>query len=97
MAKEILTVTPDILINLFNQRVSLESQVTLSVLTRDLEGTPFSSSDVGVPEFLITIYQPRSSTHLNYAGTALARVQAGMVDLDMGYERIQPGFTSLGR
>ena len=96
-AQENLTVTPDFRINLFNQRVSLESQVTLSVLTRDLEGTPFSSSDLGVPEFLITIYQPRSSTHLNYAGTALARFQSGMFDLDIGYERIQPGFTSLGR
>src|SRR5690625_6286074 len=86
-AQENLTVTPDFRINLFNQRVSLESQVTLSVLTRDLEGTQSSSSDLGVPEFLITIYQPRSSTRLNYAGTALARFQSGMFDLDIGYER----------
>lgn len=96
-AQENLTITPDFRINLFNQRFSLESQVTISAFTRDLDGAPLSSSDLGLPDIFITIYQPRASTRVNYAGTALARFQSGMFDLDVGYERIQPGFTSLGR
>ncbi|MCC5940591.1 MAG: hypothetical protein JJU37_03550 [Balneolaceae bacterium] len=95
--QENLTVTPDFRVNLFDGRFTLESQFTASVFTRDLEGEPFSSSDLGIPVFFTTIYQPRASTHVNYAGKALAGFRSDFFDLNIGYERIQPGFMSLGR
>lgn len=95
--QENLTLTPDFRVNLFNGRLTVESQFTASVFTRDLEGEPFSSSDLGIPGFITTIYQPRVSTHVNYAGKALAGFRSGLFDMNIGYERIQPGFMSLGR
>ncbi len=95
--QENLTITPDFRVNLFNDRFTLESQFTASVFTRDLDGEPFSASDLGIPVFFTTIYQPRSSTHVNYAGKALAGFRTDFFDLNLGYERIQPGFMSLGR
>jgi len=95
--QENLTLTPDFRVNLFNGRLTLESQFTASVFTRDLDGAPFTSSDLGIPGFITTIYQPRVSTHLNYAGKALAGFRSDFFDMNIGYERIQPGFMSLGR
>ncbi|MCC5907296.1 MAG: hypothetical protein JJU13_13880 [Balneolaceae bacterium] len=95
--QENLTLTPDFRMNLFDGRFTLESQFTASVFTRDLEGEPFSSSDLGIPVFFTAIYQPRASTHVNYAGKALAGFRSDFFDMNIGYERIQPGFMSLGR
>ncbi len=95
--QENLTLTPEFRVNLFDGRLTLESQFTTSVFTRDLEGEPFSSSDLGVPVFFTAIYQPRASTHVNYAGKALAGFRSDFFDMNIGYERIQPGFMSLGR
>jgi hypothetical protein len=95
--QENLTLTPDFRVNLFNGRLTLESQFTASVFTRDLDGDPFSSDDLGIPGFITTIYQPRVSTHINYAGKALAGFRSDIFDMNIGYERIQPGFMSLGR
>jgi hypothetical protein len=95
--KENLTVTPDFRVDLFEGRFSLESQVTVSAFTRDLNSSKFSSSDLDIPEFFTAIYQPRVSTRLNYAGHAMATFQSDPFDITVGYERVQPGFASLGR
>ncbi|TVQ06156.1 MAG: hypothetical protein EA359_01545 [Balneolaceae bacterium] len=95
--QENLTITPDFRVNLFSGRLTVESQFTASVFTRDLEGDPFSSSNLDIPGFVTTIYQPRVTTHINYAGKAMAGFRSDLLDLNIGYERIQPGFMSLGR
>lgn len=95
--QENLTITPDFRVNLLEGRFTLESQFTASVFTRDLKGEPFSASDLGIPVFFTTIYQPRASTHVNYAGKAMAGFRFDVFDLNLGYERVQPGFMSLGR
>ena len=95
--QENLTITPDFRVNMFDGRFTLESQFTTSVFTRDLEGEPFSASDLGIPVFFTTLYQPRATTHVNYAGKAMAGLRFDVFDLNLGYERVQPGFMSLGR
>jgi len=95
--QENLTITPDFRADFFEGRFSLESQVTVSAFTRDLNSSKFSSSDLDIPRFFTEIYQPRVSTRLNYAGHAAATFQSDPFDMTIGYERVQPGFASLGR
>lgn len=95
--QENLTITPDFRVDFFEGKFSLESQVTVSAFTRDLNSSKFSSSDLDIPAFFTQIYQPRVSTRLNYAGRAMATFQSDLFDMAVGYERVQPGFASLGR
>ncbi|WP_234567713.1 hypothetical protein [Rhodohalobacter sp. 614A] len=95
--QENLSITPDFKVDFFGGRFSVESQVTVSAFTRDLKSSSLSSSDLDLPYFVTSIYQPRVSTRLNYAGHAAASFQSNPFDLMVGYERIQPGFISLGR
>ena len=94
--KENLSLTPDFSIGFFDGKLNLESQVTVSVFTRDLNSSKISSDDLGIPGFVTGIYQPFVSTKINYAGKALADFRSDLFDLGVGYERIQPGFFSLG-
>ena len=93
--QENLTITPDFRVDLWKGKFSLESQVTVSAFTRDLNSSPISSSKI--PGIVTFIYEPTVSTRLNYAGEASASFQSNPFDLTLGYERIQPGFISLGR
>lgn len=95
--QENLSLTPDFRVELFQDRFSFESQFTVSAFTRDLNSATISSSELAVPGLLTSIYQPTVSTRINYAGHATATFQSIPFDLMVGYERIQPGFVSLGR
>jgi hypothetical protein len=94
--KENLTLTPDARISLFDGTFSLKSQVTVSAYTRDLNSAEVPISDLGLPRFLSNIIQPHVSSRLNYAGKASAQLNLNQFGLQVGYERIQPGFRSLG-
>lgn len=93
--QENLTITPDFRVDLWEGKFSLESQVTVSAFTRDLNSSSISSSKI--PGIVTFIYEPTVSTRLNYAGQASASFQSNPFDLTIGYERIQPGYVSLGR
>lgn len=95
--KENLTITPDFRIDLFEGTVSLESEVTVSVYTRDLESENMSFDDIRVPSFFTNIYQPKNTSRVNYAGHSSLFFVSNPFDLTIGYERVQPGFISLGR
>ncbi len=96
-ARENLTITPDFRFDFFDGRFSLESEVTVSAYTRDLESSHIELDDIGIPSFFANIYQPRNTSRINYAGEAYANFISDPFDLTLGYERIQPGFVSLGR
>ena len=94
--KENLSLTPDFRIGFFDNRLNLESQVTVSVFTRDLNSARISPNDLEIPGFITGVYHPYVSTRVNYAGKAFADLRTDLFDLGVGYERIQPGFISLG-
>lgn len=94
--KENLSLTPDFRIGLFDGMLNLESQVTVSVFTRDLNSSKIAREDLEIPGFITGIYHPFVSTRVNYAGNARADFRTDLFDLGLGYERIQPGFISLG-
>jgi len=95
--RENLTVTPDFQVHFFDGRFTIGSEVTASVFTQDLNSDVVSVSEAGVPSFFTSIFTPRASTKVNYAGIADASLNLDMFNLGFGYERIQPGFESLGR
>jgi hypothetical protein len=94
--KENLTLTPDTKVSIFDGKISLESQVTFSAFTRDLNSTEVPLSSTGVPGFLSNLMQPHQSSRINYAGRAAANLRLDQFGFEVGYERIQPGFRSLG-
>jgi hypothetical protein len=94
--KENLSLTPDFRVGLFDGMLNIESQVTVSVFTRDLNSSKISRDDLEIPGFITGIYHPFVSTRVNYAGNARADFRTDLFDLGLGYERIQPGFISLG-
>lgn len=95
--RENLTLTPDFQVDIFKGRLTIGSEVTTSLYTRDLNSGSFSLEEAGVPRFFSSFYTPRSSSRINYAGTANANLNLDLFNLGLGYERVQPGFRSLGR
>lgn len=89
---ENLTVTPDIGISMFDGRLRVETEATLSAFTRDTR-TREVSVGVPVPEVLFT---PRVGSRVDYAGLSQLEVDLEAFQLDAAYERVQPGFRSLG-
>ncbi|MDZ7757741.1 hypothetical protein [Rhodohalobacter sp.] len=95
--QENITLTPDFQVLLFSGKLKLNSEVTVSYFTRDLNSSRIDIGESDIPDFLKGILQPRESSKLNYAGIANAELALDLFRLAMGYERIQPGFESLGR
>jgi len=94
--KENFTVTPNVQIGLFNQALTLAGEVTASAFTRDLNSPKIPQNSIKIPGFLTGIMRPHTSSRLNYAGQASADLEMDQFGLKLGYERIQPGFNSLG-
>lgn len=95
--RENLTLTPDFRVRLFDGALTIGSEVTLSALTRNLNSKIISVDGTPVPAFITNIYKPRTSSRVNYAGSAEIGLTLDMMGLNMGFERVQPGFRSLGR
>lgn len=83
-----VSITPDVGVSLLGRRLFLESQVTVSMMTRDLTAPDLD----GAPSFLPI----RRSSHVDYAGEAAARLNMPMVSVNASYQRVEPGFESLG-
>ncbi|MCC5933680.1 MAG: hypothetical protein JJU35_05485 [Balneolales bacterium] len=94
--QENLTLSPDFQLSLFSRRVHFQAQNTVSVYTRDTRSESFELSDIGLPNFFDNLYTPRSSTRVNYATNISTRFNFNPLTLNVGFERVQPGFRSLG-
>jgi hypothetical protein len=95
--QENLTVTPDFQIRFFDGKFMLASQVTTSVFTRNINSEYIPFNELPVPSFFESIFKPRSSSRINFAGLADATLTLDAFNMTLGYERVQPGFESLGR
>ncbi|MBP3193045.1 hypothetical protein [Natronogracilivirga saccharolytica] len=92
---ENLTVTPDMRISMFGGRFNVQGEITGSVFTRDLNSKKVPVDEV-LPEFFAKLYKPTTSTRVTYAGRTQAELSLTRFSVTAGYERIQPGFQSLG-
>ncbi len=94
MPAENITLTPDFGFSLFGGRISLQAQVTASAFTHD---TRTAVADIrGLPFSPGAVFTPRRGSRVNFAGEVLARLQLEHLSISGGYERIEPGFESLG-
>lgn len=91
---ESLSLTPDLGLALFDGRFTTEAQLTASLFTRDRRADTID--DLPVPGMLTALSPPRTSSRLGFAGKAEARVDLRAFDLDAQYERVEPGFRTLG-
>jgi len=91
--KENLTVSPDVGFSLFQNIIEFRVAGTASVLSRD---TRARAINIQGPEFATSIFQPRISTRASFAGQASLNLNLDPFQLQTSYERVQPGFRSLG-
>lgn len=92
---ENINITPELNLSLFQGRFRMESNFTLSAFSRDQNSDKLVDDDE-LPGFLSNVFTPRTSTRLDYATELSARLNLRVFRLDGAYERVQPGFQSLG-
>jgi len=93
---ENLAVTPAFQILLLDDAFRLGAEVTFSAYTRDTDSPVIDAADSELPGFLASIFSPRNSSRFNFAGSAETEFDIDPFNLLLSYERIQPGFESMG-
>ena len=93
---ENLLISPEFQVSLFGRAFQLGGQGSVSAFTRDLRSDRLDADEAGIPKFLTGIMAIHSSTRVGYAGAAHAGLNVDPVNLRVEYERIQPGFETLG-
>lgn len=93
---ENINITPQFNLHLFGGKFRMESNVTLSAFTRDTSTGEIQIDDLGLPAVVSNYFTPHTSSRIDYAGEVSGRLNLGTFRLDGGYERVQPGFRSLG-
>lgn len=91
-----LTISPDAQVILLNKKLTLSSNVTISAYTRDLNSDKIPTEGSNTFGFISRIFTPHTSSRINYAGKAAVDLKLQNFGVNVGYERIQPGFRSLG-
>lgn len=93
-----VSLSPDAGVSLFDGKLNLRVLGTVSAFTRDLysEQLDVGESGVAVPSWFLDLFTPTTSTRVDYAGQADLRLSLPILGLQLGYERVQPGFESLG-
>ncbi|AXI99381.1 hypothetical protein CYPRO_0094 [Cyclonatronum proteinivorum] len=94
--EENLLVSPDFQLSFFDRRFQIEAQNAVSVFSRDTRAEALDLSEAGLPSFLEGIFTPRTSTRVNFATQVQSRIDLSPLNLNLGFERIQPGFRSMG-
>ncbi|MBT8399171.1 MAG: hypothetical protein KJO98_01745 [Rhodothermia bacterium] len=90
--RENVSITPDVGLVLWEDRLALGATYTLSAFSAD---TRASESDANVTSML-GFFTPRVGSRLGYATDLHAHLRLPEGGVRMSYERIQPGFRSLG-
>ncbi len=96
LPSENLSLTPELRLSFLDGSLILESNVTVSAFTRDRQSEDIDLGDTEIPEFISDQYTPKRSSRIDYAGEISGQVSAGPIRLNGLYERIQPGFRSMG-
>jgi hypothetical protein len=79
----------------FIPELSFDAEGAASIFTRDLR-SPSLGIENQIPGFLLDFYTPNISTTLALAVRGGLNVSLGNYGVRLGYERIEPGFNSLG-
>ncbi|GAB5518336.1 MAG: hypothetical protein RhofKO_05870 [Rhodothermales bacterium] len=95
LPEENLSITPDIGLRLFKGAFQLQASATVSAFTRDTRSTAVDD-ELDLPEVLTNLFTPRTGSRLDAAGEASMRLNLKNGGLRATYERVQPGFQSLG-
>jgi hypothetical protein len=93
---ENLAVTPKFQVLLFDDMFRLGAETTFSAYTRDTDSPVIEAADSELPGFVASVFSPRNSTRLSFAGLAETELDVDPFNLMVSYERIQPGFESMG-
>jgi hypothetical protein len=94
--KENLTLSPDFGVTLLRGALRLQGTGTVSALTRDTRSSPIPGLEGPAAELIADAFTPRVGTRVDYAVQGTAELRAGPAGLTAAYERVQPGFESLG-
>lgn len=78
------------------EEIRFDGEFAASIYTRDLLAAPLAADSNDIPEFLGDIQPLRSSSTLALAGRASLAVRFDPVEVKLGYERVEPDYTSLG-
>jgi len=93
---ENLLISPELQLSFMNRQLQFGGRGSVSAFTRDVTSSSVDASDAGVPEFVQNIFPVRSSTRVSYAGLLYGSLDYDLVDIDVEYERIEPGFKTMG-
>ncbi len=93
---ENLSITPEFNLSFLDGAFFIQSNLTVSLFTRDITSEELDVSDIPGSEYITGLFTPRSGSRVDYAGEVTANINAGPFRVTGGYERIQPGFMSLG-
>ncbi len=95
---ENFSLTPDVGLVLYAGRIRLRAQTTVSAFTLNTHTNALDLAGAGLklPDWAGLVFTPREGTRLDYAGDASLRLAFPSFGLMVGYERVQPGFQSLG-
>jgi len=94
--EENLTISPDFQISLFSQKLTLQAENSLSVFTRNTRSNELDLGEAGAPEFTNSLYDARTSSRINFATNVSTRLNLSPFTLNLGFERVQPGYRSMG-
>jgi hypothetical protein len=89
---ENVTITPDLGLSLLNERLHFRATYTLAAYSAD---TRAEEADSGVSRML-GFFTPRVGSRVDYATNVSARLSLHAFRMRASYERVQPGFRSLG-
>lgn len=93
---ENLLISPEMHLSFFDQAFQLGIEATASTFTRDLTSNQIDPAESDVPDFFGSLMNIHSSTRLGFAGTAHAAFNVSPFDVRLQYDRVNPGFRSLG-
>ena len=95
---ENLLISPEFQVSMFRRALQIGAQASVSAFTRDLRSERIDIDESDIPEVLgrLLPMDIHSSTRVGYAGAAHAGLNVDPVTLRVEYERIQPGFETLG-
>ena len=92
-----VNVSPSLGLHLFGGKAQVKAVGTVSAFTRDArEDTDFDLEGSGVPVWALELFTPNLTTQVDYAYKIDGQLRLSPVDLRGGFERIGPGFETLG-
>ena len=78
------------------KNLSWELHLAGSAFSRNIHTQKITAGEIDLPSMLTSLFQPRLSSRVNYAGHTSLNLQFKHFGLRGRYKRVQPGYKSLG-